>query len=114
MPARTHIFTFSKRDGTPAYTMGPETGESVARRRYHGLKTIAMMSSYIYRAGFMNKRLDVMVEAKRDRNTGSLTGYSDNYIKVIFNGPDELMGRVAQVRIGDVNLTYTMGVYEPA
>ncbi len=112
MPARTHIFTYSRREGTAAAAMGGEIEESVSKRRYCGLKAVALASSYIYRGRFLEKILDVLVESKRDSLSGLLTGYSDNYIKVLFEGPDELMGSIAPVRIRDINLTYTRGVYE--
>ncbi|MDO8524923.1 MAG: radical SAM protein, partial [Candidatus Omnitrophota bacterium] len=109
MPARTHIFRFSKRDGTPAYAMKPEIDKNVVRRRYYAIKIAAVMSSYIYREAFKDKVVDVLVETKRDKFTGLLTGYSANYIRVLFDGPDKLMGNIAPVRIEDINLTYTMG-----
>ncbi len=109
LPARTHIFKFSKREGTPAYEMKPDIDENVVRRRYNDLKTVALMSSYIYRSTFVGKVVEVLAETNRDKFTGLLTGYSANYIKVLFDGPDRLMGNIAPVRMDDTNLTYTIG-----
>ena len=112
-PSRTHIFTYSKRDGTTAFEMSEEVDEATAKKRYHDLKATSLMSSYLYRAAFMNKKLEVLVEKKRDRRTGLLTGYSGNYIKVLFSGPDEAKDMIAPVKIEDISLTCTMGIYEP-
>lgn len=40
---------------------------------------------------------------------GLLTGYTDTYIKVVFEGPDELMNQIVPIRITEVAPTYTMG-----
>jgi len=112
MPARMHIFSYSKRDGTAASDMPGEIGEDIVKKRYCMLKAAASMASYLYRERFVDKPLKVLVESKRDRNTGFLTGYSDNYIKMLFEGPDTLMGRIVPVRMEELNLMYTKGVYE--
>lgn len=109
VPVRTHVFTFSKRDGTPAFTMTPEVPEYVARERYNELRDSALVSSYLYRSMFMGRTLEVLVETKRDNKTRLLTGYSDNYIKVLFGGPDELKGKIVPVEIVEVTETYTKG-----
>ncbi len=110
MPVRAHIFTFSKRDGTPAFNMVPEVPEYVARERYNDLRKDALLSSYLYRTMFLERTLRVLVETKRDNKTRLLTGYSDNYIKVLFGGPDELKGKIVPVRITEVTQTHTKGV----
>jgi threonylcarbamoyladenosine tRNA methylthiotransferase MtaB len=109
MPLRTHIFTYSPRKGTVAYDMEGCVDRGILKKRYLALKTVAINTSYIYRNGFINKDLQVLVETKRDRLTGMLTGYSDNYIKVVFNGPDSLMQKMVPVNIDYANLMYTMG-----
>ena len=113
IPARSHIFTFSRRAGTPAYAMPSELSQETLKKRYYELKAVTLGASYIYRKRFLGERLDVLVETKKEKNTGLLTGYSDNYIKVIFSGPDDIMGKIVPVKIEDLNLVYTIGVYEP-
>lgn len=114
VPARSHIFSFSKREGTIAYGMGPEVRNDVIKKRYYELKTVALGASYIYRRMFLNETLEVLVETKRDKRSGFLTGYSDNYIKVFLNGTDDLMRKIVPVRIEDLNLLYTIGAYPAA
>jgi translation elongation factor EF-1alpha len=57
--------------------------QGVLKERYLELKTLTFDASYIYRNSFLGSSVDVLVETKRDRLTGMLTGYSDNYIKVL-------------------------------
>jgi threonylcarbamoyladenosine tRNA methylthiotransferase MtaB len=111
LPVRTHIFPFSKRDGTAACTMTGAVHEDEVRKRFQSMKIAAITVSYLYRELFLKKPVDVLVESKRDKHSGKLTGYSSNYIKVIFDGPDSLMKRIVPVRIEELNLSYTMGTY---
>ena len=108
-PVRTHIFPFSKREGTGAYSMTEEIPHDVIKSRFQRMKITAITASYLFREKFLNKSLDVLVESKREKYSGRLTGYSDNYIKVMFDGPDTLMRKIAPVKIEELNLTYTLG-----
>jgi threonylcarbamoyladenosine tRNA methylthiotransferase MtaB len=108
-PARTHIFTYSRRDGTPANDMPGEVAETEAKKRYLALKTVALEASYIYGASFIGKSVDVLVETKRDRGSGLLTGYSDNYIKVLFEGENSLMRTITPVKIDETAPLHSYG-----
>lgn len=114
LPARTHIFTFSKRPGTAAWDMPQETDPASLKRRFYELQTASLGASYLYRSRFVGKPLDVLVETRRDKLSGWLCGYSDNYIRVQFQGDDALMRTIVPVEIEDVNLIRTLGVYHEA
>lgn len=109
VPLRTHIFTYSPRKGTVAYDMNGCVDQGILKGRYLELKTLASDASYIYRNSFLGKKVKVLAETKRDRLTGMLTGYSDNYIKVLLAGPDSLMEKIVPVKIDFVNMMYTTG-----
>ena len=108
-PVRTHIFPFSKREGTAACSMADDVGHDVVKNRFQRMKTTAITASYLYKEGFLKKDVDVLVESKREKYSGRLTGYSGNYIKVMFEGPDTLMKNIVPVKIEELNLTYTLG-----
>lgn len=109
MPVRTHIFTFSKREGTAACSMRDTVSPDEIKNRFQRMKIVTATVSYLYRERFLDKQLEVLVESKRDKHSGRLTGYSDNYIKVMFEGPDSIMKRVVPVKIEELNLAYTLG-----
>lgn len=111
-PARTHIFTFSRRQGTAAYSM-PGCADAVTAKARHGeMEGVGLNASYLFRRGFVGKSLNVLVESKRDKDSGLLTGYSDNYIDVLFSGPDTIMNSIAPVSITGADPANTIGVYE--
>ena len=111
LPVKTHIFPFSRRDGTAACAMAGVVPEDEIKKRFHSMKIAAITASYLYRKPFRKKLVDVLVESKREKHSGRLTGYSDNCIKVIFDGPDGLTKNIIPVRIEEISLSYTMGSY---
>ena len=110
-PARMHIFTYSKREGTAAYGMPGAVSEIVVKKRYHDLRAAALMSSYIYQSKFMGKALKVLVESRRERQSGLLTGYSDNYIKMLFDGPDSIMGSIVTMKLEELTMGHAIGTF---
>jgi hypothetical protein len=50
-----------------------------------------------------------MLEYRRDRETGMLTGLSDNYIRIQVKGPDVLQGKAVSVHIRDIAGHHTYG-----
>jgi threonylcarbamoyladenosine tRNA methylthiotransferase MtaB len=110
-PARTHIFTFSRRPGTAAYGMDGSVEASEVRRRYCELEGAALNAAYLFARSFIGRTLKVLVEDRRDERSGLLTGYTDNYIKVLFKGPDALRGHIEDVRIASADPLKTTGVH---
>jgi len=111
-PSRTHIFTFSAREGTPAYDMQDTLGRAALKERYNSMSVLALEAAHTYKKSFLDKRLNVLVEAGRDGATGLLKGYSDNYIQVLFAGPDALMRSVVPVKVTGFDSEKVMGAYE--
>jgi threonylcarbamoyladenosine tRNA methylthiotransferase MtaB len=114
MPSRAHIFTFSKREGTAAFNMEGPVSDRDMKRRYHELRVAALGASFLYRSRFLGQELEVLVETKRDKDTGLLSGYSDNYIKILFDGPDTIMNMIQPVKIKYLTLNKTLGEYGQA
>ncbi len=91
-PSRTHIFTYSPRKGTKAF----ETNETVSPQekndRYKRLKIITDKFAEQFKLSSCNKNQRILIETTRDKNTAKLTGYTDTYVKMLVDGPDEYMG----------------------
>ena len=72
-PMRTHIFTFSKREGTAAYRMANEVPANVAKVRYERLNNLAQELAAKYTENFIGKSRIVLVESQRDRRSGKVS-----------------------------------------
>ena len=78
--ANLHIFTYSKRPGTPAAAMPDQIPGNVAQERYKYLKNIADISHRNFLVSQTGKTLPVIFE--RIGSDGFARGWSDNYIEV--------------------------------
>ena len=93
---RMHIFPYSDRPGTAAAQMRDKCHAATITARK---KTVAALASELalrYKRQFVGDTVRVLVETTRDRS-GRLRGYTDRYLRVLFDGPDELAGRIVPV-----------------
>jgi tRNA A37 methylthiotransferase MiaB len=51
---------------------------------------------------FLGQRLKVLVEGKRDRESGLLKGFSENYISILLTGGEELINREVEAEVTEV------------
>jgi len=102
-PSRMHIFTFSRRKGTAAWDYNDTPSAVHARSRLKRLELAGHTMARAYAHGFLRKAVPVLIESQRDAGTGSLTGYSDTYIRVSCQGPDALFNSIVPVYIDTVS-----------
>ncbi|OHB92807.1 MAG: tRNA (N(6)-L-threonylcarbamoyladenosine(37)-C(2))-methylthiotransferase MtaB, partial [Planctomycetes bacterium RIFCSPHIGHO2_12_42_15] len=86
--SRMHIFSFSVREGTLAAKMHDHCQPQIIKQRKAVLEAAANNIAFAYKKQFLNKVVEVLVEAERDHKTNQLCGYSERYIRVLFDGPD--------------------------
>jgi threonylcarbamoyladenosine tRNA methylthiotransferase MtaB len=91
--ARTHVFAYSERPGTPAAEMPGQVPLPERRARAEQLKAIGRESAAAFRRRFLGQRLPVVVEKRRARRAGVegwWTGLTDNYLRVYLQSPRAL------------------------
>lgn len=108
-PSRMHIFPYSRREDTAASRFKDTVSKDEVQKRIDILKSLALDSSLSYRERFVDRKVDVLVESRRDKKSGLLTGYTATYIKVLLSGPDHLCGEIAAVKITRLNGNLTLG-----
>ncbi|MBI4610004.1 MAG: tRNA (N(6)-L-threonylcarbamoyladenosine(37)-C(2))-methylthiotransferase MtaB [Candidatus Rokubacteria bacterium] len=104
-----HVFAYSDRKGTEAARLPDRVPSGVIHARSRELRTLGGTKSLEFRKTFLGRSLDLLVLETRDRASGLLAGLSGNYIEVLFDGPDELMGGLASVAVADVQPGRTFG-----
>ncbi len=107
--SRLHIFRFSPREGTVAFSMTPQIEERVKRERSKKLKELGDTLSFKFISQFIEKRLPVLIEGKDMSKTQLLTGYTHNYIKVFLPGEEKLQGELRQVKLVRAASGYALG-----
>ena len=86
--------------------------EKVKKERAAVLRRIGEAKRQAFGARFVGRTLRVLFEGRRDRETGLLTGLSDNYVRVLAEGPDAWMGRIIDVRVKKIRGKRVVGRIE--
>ena len=109
-PSRMHIFPYSPRKGTAAFSLS-KVDDEIVKDRLKKLSNLARKKSFAYRKRFLNNELVVLVEETKDRKTGLLKGYSDNYIKVLIKNKKPLKKRhLVRVKVVEVTPESTFAI----
>ncbi|MDP2211169.1 MAG: tRNA (N(6)-L-threonylcarbamoyladenosine(37)-C(2))-methylthiotransferase MtaB [Candidatus Aquicultor sp.] len=94
--SRLHVFKFSPRKGTPAAGLGGQIPKDVKEKRSAELIALGEDLAARFASRYIGKELSVSIERRQGEY---LSGMSDNYIRVRCAGSDELIGKLARVRI---------------
>lgn len=79
--AKTHLFKYSKRDGTKAATMKDQVNGNIKKERLKDLEAIEKNNREEFLKKQIGKILSVLFEEKSDM-AGFKSGYSTNYLRV--------------------------------
>jgi len=109
--ADMHVFPYSKRSGTPAARMDNQVPEDVKGERVRRLIELSEEMHLEYASGFVGDVLDVIPERTvRQGDRVLLCGYSDNYLQIVFPGPEDRIGRMCRVRLEKAGVNECRGV----
>ena len=103
-----HVFPYSKRTGTPAARMEDQVDEEIKNERVHRLIELNNQLAKQYASSFENEVLEVIPEEKYKLDpTGSLyEGYTDNYLKVVLQADESMVGKIVRVKIKKAGYPY--------
>ena len=100
--AYLHVFPFSRRKGTPAAVFPAQVPSQVIRDRCRALRELGEKKREAYYRSFLGQKVKVLVENKRDRESGLLRGFSPHYIPVLLPGGDERINQEVEVEVTEV------------
>jgi threonylcarbamoyladenosine tRNA methylthiotransferase MtaB len=103
-----HVFPFSPREGTPAWTYSGKIGSMDIKERCHAMRILGREKKKQFYEKFVGKKLEALVEQKRDSSTGLLKAISSNYIPVLIKGPEEWKNSIQSVKVLKVSDTLTV------
>ena len=92
-----HVFPYSRRRGTEAYEFPHQVDPQTKKARCEALRALDRRKRSAFHRRFIGRELEVLVEGKRDKHNGRLTGHSRNYIPVLIEGSDDLVNREVRV-----------------
>jgi threonylcarbamoyladenosine tRNA methylthiotransferase MtaB len=109
--AEMHVFPYSKRTGTPAARMDDQIDEEVKNERVHELIDLSERNQLAYAQQFVGEVLEVIPE--RDPKgllpRGHVMGYTDNYLQIVFEGGEELIGTTCRVQLLEAGVNENRG-----
>jgi threonylcarbamoyladenosine tRNA methylthiotransferase MtaB len=100
---RSHVFSYSDREGTPASMMKPKTAKQVIKVRTREAIELGNRLAWRYSKLFVGQTINVLAE--KEEENGLFSGYSERYIRVQFSGLEgrEIRGEIIPVTITDVD-----------
>jgi threonylcarbamoyladenosine tRNA methylthiotransferase MtaB len=110
--SRLHIFRFSPRKGTRAYSIEPRIEEKVKKERSKLLRDLGNRLSQDFASQFLGKTLTALAEDQPDTESGLLFGYTENYIPVLFEGKEELRNKLIRIRLSEIKEGKVLGKVE--
>lgn len=109
-----HVFPYSKRTGTPAARMEDQVDENVKNERVHRLIALSDQLAKEYASTYEGDVLEVIPEESFKEQEGKhnlYVGYTDNYMKVVFEGTEDMIGRLVKVKITKAGYPYNEGQF---
>ena len=98
-----HVFSYSPRPGTRAAELKQQVPAQVKKERSETLRELGNKKNFEYRQKYRGAEVKVVVEDKRDMDSGLLSGITDNYMRVhVFGAKNSHIGKEIRVRIGKV------------
>jgi threonylcarbamoyladenosine tRNA methylthiotransferase MtaB len=87
-----HVFPFSKRNGTPASTFPCQVDEKIIKKRAEKMRQLGKQKKQAFYRRFLHEELNVLVEDRREKETGRWKGLSRNYIPVLLTNENGSTG----------------------
>lgn len=109
--AEMHVFPYSKRTGTPAAKFADQVPENAKNERTRRLIHLSNQFALDYAKQFVGQALDVIPEGRLESDPNIIYGYSDNYLRVRFEGTEDFIGKVCRVRVDAPGVEYCEGTF---
>ena len=98
----THIFKYSKREGTKAAVMQGQIPEQIKAKRSARLIELGEKNRRAYEESFLGKTVEVLVEEKSDVNGKEMwTGHTKEYMKIALETEKNISNCILNVQIKD-------------
>ena len=98
--SRLHVFVYSERPGTRALELEGKVSPEVAHRRTQRMLRLSEDKLRDFMQGFAGTVRPALLEHPRPGHP--MTGFTDNYIKIIVDAPAELDNTIVKVRLDSV------------
>lgn len=109
---KTHIFKYSQRTGTKAYSMENQVDGTIKEKRSKSLIELNKINEENFIKSYIGKTLDVLFEERYSKEEGYYVGYTKNYIRVIAKASCDISGKILNVSIKEAQSEIAKGILE--
>mgnify|MGYP001119653893 CR=1 FL=1 len=106
---QVYMFIYSRRVGTPADKMENQVPDEVKHERFDRLKKLAESQIAGNNQKYVNTIQKVLVEGKSKTNENMLTGRTETNKVVNFEGTDDMIGKIVNLKIVSEHMWYLKG-----
>jgi len=106
---QVYMFIYSKRVGTPGYSMKNQVPEEIKHKRFDKLKHLVETQIEENNKKYIGTIQKVLVEGKSKNNENMLSGRTDSNKVVIFEGQENLIGKIVNLNIVSEHMWYLKG-----
>ncbi len=94
-----HVFTYSERENTPASAMPNSVPIHERKERSNVLRNLSLQKKELQYSKYIGQSRSVLFE---NGGESRLSGFTDNYIRVILNGPASKVNTIEQIRLNQL------------
>lgn len=109
---KTHIFKYSQRTGTKAYSMENQVDGTAKDKRSKILIELNKVNEENFTKSYIGKTLDVLFEEKYSKEENYYVGYTKNYIRVIAKADCDISSKILNVKIENAQGEIAKGTLE--
>ena len=106
---QVYMFIYSRRIGTPGDKMENQIPDEIKHKRFNRLKELVESQIAENNQKYINTIQKVLVEGKSKNNENMLTGRTDSNKVVIFEGKDDLINEIINLKIVSEHMWYLRG-----
>lgn len=99
--AELHVFPFSAREGTPAYSYPDQVEPKIKAERVEKLLSLSNALHENYAKQFLGREVEVLFE-ERSAKTGVSSGFTSNYLKVSRKIDEDVVGKVLKITYDNI------------
>ena len=106
---QVYMFIYSRRVGTPGDKMENQVSEENKHKRFDRLKTLVESQIAKNNQRYVGTKQKILVEGKSKSNENMLTGRTDSNKVVVFEGSQDLIGNMVDLKIESEHMWYLKG-----
>ncbi len=97
--SRVHVFRYSPRPGTAAFSLGDPVGPTEKRERAMELRRIARETAKRFHQSLIGRIIAVLIEAEMESEPGMVFGRTQGFAGIIAPGDGGMVGRKVLMRV---------------